>query len=245
MTPYAEDLKIAPGLDIFFAPLKIEIVNAWLARTMNDLKFGSLGETWINLVRLTTEAGIPLDGEGYECLGVGVSFPATIERDRVIDRFGDPEMVAEMNRVFFAEAPNKLGHSYASLMRGPGGRGDLQDVIALLRANRWTKRAAVTFCGAADGKVPCINIVQFLVRDQAVQAMYFSRGQDAYRKFYADALCLAEMTQTVARGLELPAGRVTGFIASSHVYNRDLPAIREMLAQGRAFLRHPEPTGAT
>jgi len=219
-------------------------VNAWLARKMNDLNFGSLGETWINLVRLTIGAGMALDDEGYECLGVNVSFPAINDPDPVIARFGDPEMVAGMNQVFFTDAPNGLGHNYASLMRGPGGRSDLQDVVALLRSNPWSKRAAVTFCGTPDGKVPCINIVQFLVRDRAVQTIYFSRGQDAFRKFYADGLCLGRMAQTVARGLEIPAGRVSGFVSSSHVYHKDAPAIREMLAQGRAFLRNAEPTGA-
>ena len=40
----------------------------------------------------------------------------------------------------------------------------------------------------------------------------------------------------VARGLGLRAGPVTGFIASSHVYHRDMPDIREFLAQASACL---------
>ena len=210
---------------------------------MNELKFGSLGETWINLVRLTTEAGDALDDEGYECLGVNVSFPAISLHDPVIQAFGDPKMVADMKQVFFTDTINGLGHSYARLMRGPGGRADLRDIIDLLRAEPWSKRAVVTLCGESDGKVPCINVVQFLVRDNRVQTIYFSRGQDVYRKFYADALCLGAMAQTVARGLDLPAGSLTASIASIHVYHRDMPAIREFLTRAPAVLRAPPGAG--
>ena len=210
---------------------------------MNELKFGSLGETWINLVRLTIEAGAPLDGEGYERLGVQVCFPASPAEDPIVERFGDASMVASMKQVFFTDTPNALGHSYAKLMRGPGGRGDLRDVVDLLRGNPWTKRATVTFCGEPNGKVPCINVVQFLVREGQVRTIYFSRGQDAYRKFYADALCLAAMGRRVAEGLDLAAGTVEGFIASSHVYYKDLPAAEQFLAESQGSLARRSPVG--
>jgi thymidylate synthase len=203
---------------------------------MNGLTFDSLGETWINLVNLTTHTGTRLGTEGYELLGVSVEFPSVGKADPVIERFGDRQMIAEMKKVFLTGTPNSLGHSYARLMQGPSGRHDLKDVLELLHGNPLSKRSVVTLCGAPDGKVPCVNVIQFLIRAGAVQTMYYARGQDAFRKFYADGLCIATMAQTVANGLQLPAGRVTGFIASSHVYDYDLPAIRDMLAAGRAYL---------
>jgi len=211
---------------------------------MNDLKFGSLGETWINLVNLTVQAGVRLDGGGCELLGVKAAFPAAADGDPLIGRFGDRQMIAEMKKVFFADTPNALGHNYAGLMRGPGGRRDLQDVISLLRTHPASKRAVVTLCGGTDGKVPCINVIQFLVREGLVQTMYFARGQDAFKKFYADGLCIATLARSVADGLELPAGGVAGFIASSHIYPEDLPAIQKMLAESRSYLRTGDPKGA-
>jgi thymidylate synthase len=181
--------------------------------------------------------------EGWELLGVAVGFPAAAEADAVLAALGNPEMIAEMKKVFFMEGPNSLGHSYLKLMRGPAGRNDLEDVISLLHTEPWTKRAAVTLCGPPNGKVPCINAVQFLVREGAVRTSYFARGQDAFQKFYADGLCLGMMAQKVARGLQLPAGKVSGFIASSHVYRRDLPAIQEMLARGQTRPRNEVPPG--
>ncbi|HEX3988557.1 MAG TPA: thymidylate synthase, partial [Verrucomicrobiae bacterium] len=137
--------------------------------------------------------------------------------------------------VFFADQSNSLGHSYAKLMRGPGARNDFQDVISLLKTERDSKRAVVTFCGEGNGKVPCINVVQFLVRDGVVRTIYFARGQDAYKKFYADALCIAMMARKVAEGLGLAAETVSGFIGSSHIYHTDRPAIDDFLERGNKF----------
>ena len=167
--------------------------------------------------------------EGYECLGVEVGFPAEVGEDAILKRFGNAQMIADMQQVFFGSGANALGHSYASLIRGPYGKNDLQDVIALLRSEPWSKRAVATLCGEGQGKVPCVNVIQFLLRDGAVQTIYFARGQDVYKKFYADALCIASMTRTVAGELQVSAGTVTGFIGSCHIYHSDLPAIKAML----------------
>jgi thymidylate synthase len=175
-----------------------------------------------------------MGAEGLELLGIQVHFHPNAGPDEILDRFADQQMIAEMRKVFFREDPNSLGHSYAKLIRGPEGRHDLQDIIAFLQREPLTKRALLTLSGQPGGKVPCINAVQFLVRDSAVQTIYFARGQDAFRKFYADALCLASMAGTVAAALRLSAGTIRGFIGSSHVYHHDMPAIRHLLVAAKA-----------
>ena len=204
---------------------------------MKCLEFDTLGETWINLVQATLRDGLNADSDYSELLGVQVSFPAADQPDAVVAQFGDSRLIAEMEKVFFSEAPNSLGHSYAKLMSGPACRRDLQDVVDLLRAKPSTKRAVVTLCGPGNNKVPCVNLMQFLIRKGLLRTIYFARGQDAFRKFYADALCVAKMARRVANALDLPAGSVEGFVGSSHVYHRDREAIERFLLQGPSFLR--------
>ena len=210
---------------------------------MKCLEFDTLGEVWINLVHETLQSGVDANGEGPELLGVQVSFPAANLVDALVRDYGDRRLMAEMEKVFFSDAPNSLGHSYARLMSGPAGRHDLQDIVELLRTKPSSKRALVAICGPGDGNVPCVNAVQFLCRQGRLQAIYFARGQDAFRKFYADGLCVAKMAQRVASALGLPAGTVAGFIGSSHVYHRDRAAIDHFLLEGRAFLRKESANG--
>jgi thymidylate synthase len=204
---------------------------------MKCLEFDTLGETWINLVQVTLRDGLNADSDYSELLGVQVSFPAADQPDAVVAQFGDSRLMAEMEKVFFSEAPNSLGHSYAKLVSGPACRRDLQDVIDLLRAKPSSKRAVVTLCGPGNNKVPCVNLMQFLIRKGLLRTIYFARGQDAFGKFYADALCVAKMARRVANSLDLPASTVEGFIGSSHVYHRDREAIERFLLQGPSFLR--------
>jgi thymidylate synthase len=173
--------------------------------------------------------------EGLELLGANVSFLLATEADEILEKLCDPHMIAEMQKVFFSDAPNSLGHSYANLLSGPGGRRDLQDVISLLQAEPSTKRALVNFSGQAAGKVPCISAIQFLVRDNALHIMYFARGQDVFKKFYADGLCLIAMAQRVATALGRPLGIARGFIGSSHVYYEDMPTIREKITLSKSL----------
>jgi thymidylate synthase len=178
-------------------------------------------------------AGTPMGDEGLELLGANVCFPLASSEDEILERFGDQKMISEMKKVFFSEEPNSLGHSYAKLISGPDGRNDLQDVISLLATEPQTKRALVSFSSQPGGKVPCISAVQFLIRGGAVQIMYFARGQDAFKKFYADGLCLIAMAEKIGSALERPLGSARGFIGSSHVYHQDMPAIRQILTKSQ------------
>jgi hypothetical protein len=222
-------------LTSYFDGAKLFIISS-------QLTFATLGQAWINLVRLTLEAGTDMGTEGFECLGVEIAFPAEIGDDRILNRFADAEMIANMQKVFFGEGTNPLGHSYAGLIRGPGGRNDLQDVVSLLRDEPWSKRAVLTLSGSGNGKVPCVNVIQFLIREGSLHVIYFARGQDAFRKFYADALCIASMARKVASSLQIPASTVTGFIGSCHLYREDLPSIQLMLEATKNEKAPPGPT---
>ena len=164
--------------------------------------------------------------EGLELLGRTVHLAAATEPDDVLERFADRQMVQEMQKVFFSEGPNTLGHSYAKLICGPGGRHDLQDVIDLLKKEPATKRALITFASQPGGKVPCITALQFLIRDDALQLMYFARGQDVFRKFYADALCLGRIRRS--NGIITAARCGSGF----HRFSPYLPSRHGRYSEG-------------
>src|SRR5260221_14555079 len=177
-----------------------------------------------------------MGNKGVKWLGSPISSPASSHPDDVLERFADRQMMGEMRKVFFTDGPNALGHTYASLISGPGGRHDLHDVIELLQNEPLTKRAVVNFGIVPGGKVPCVTALQFLIREDALQLLYFARGQDVFRKFYADALCLGQMGETVATALSRPLGLMRGFIGSSHIYERDLPLIKETIAAVRHYI---------
>jgi thymidylate synthase len=199
---------------------------------MKEIRYPTLGETWLAALQEVACAGEIVGGETRELVHLAVTFETgEFEADRLLLRFGSAEHVEQMRKVFFSDEPNLFRHSYRDRFRGPAGRSDLSDVVELLRRTPWSKRAVVALTMPGDGTVPCINAMQFLRRQEGLAATYFSRGQDMFRKFYADGVCLYEIARHVAASLEIPLLSVTGFIASAHVYLTDAAEIRDLLVR--------------
>ncbi|WP_320151464.1 thymidylate synthase [uncultured Tolumonas sp.] len=189
---------------------------------MYSIKETSIGKAWVALVNLVQTEGTQLADEGMEITNVTVQFDHDSNQpDQILEEFADKDMIQNMQFVFFGRGEDRLGHSYKDLMMGPLGENDFSDVVALLKNKEECKRATVTFCHKGEGKVPCINVVNFLSRNEELQVSYFARGQDAYKKFFADAVAVAEMQALVAKEVGLQVGTITGFIASAHNYFDD------------------------
>lgn len=190
----------------------------------------SIGEAWKALVKLVEKSGIDLADEGKEILNVSVQFRhRSSEKDIILDKFADKKMIKNMEFVFFNRGENVLGHSYADLMMGPLRRNDYTDIVELLREKSVCKRATLTFAPGNNGKVPCINVINFLLRNNELQMSYFARGQDAYKKFFADAVIIAEIQKNIANELSCALGTITGFIASAHNYYEDQEKINILI----------------
>ncbi|KJF78581.1 hypothetical protein UA45_05000 [Morganella morganii] len=201
---------------------------------MYSIKESTIGKAWVSLVKLVQDEGIQLVGEGMEITNVVVQFEHdTSQKDSILEQFADRKMIESMGFVFFGRGEDRLGHSYKDLMIGPLGRNDFSDVIALLKEKSVCKRATITFKPKGTGKVPCLNVINFIVRNDQVQVSYFARGQDAYKKFFADAVAVAEMQGLVAKELSLPVGTITGFIASAHNYFEDAPQYEALLEKNK------------
>ena len=189
-----------------------------------------LGETWLAVVREVYQSGDTVGDEVRELLHVCASFSeGDFDADPLLARFALRENVEQMRKVFFSAEPNKFGHSYQDRIRGPMGRSVLTDVIELLKSEPLTKRATVMLVGEGNGKVPCINAVQFLRRGEGLVTTYFARGQDVFRKFYADGICMFEMARRVASAIGVPVAQVTGIVTSAHIYLYDLAAVEAVL----------------
>lgn len=203
---------------------------------MKEIWRPSLGATWLAALGEVYRSGTAVGDGTRELTTVCAAFEnADFRADPLLARFASVEYVEEMRKVFFTRQPNRFGHNYSDKLRGPNRATDLSDVIELLRHQPWSKRALVTLAGPGDGTVPCINAIHFLRREEGLTAMYFARGQDMFRKFYADALCIHEMAVQVASSLAVPLILVTGVISSAHVYLEDLAEISELLSEAEQY----------
>ena len=194
-----------------------------------ELNYRVLDEIWIALIRLVLEKGQEVDSELLEVNDVLIRFQQVDKNGLILLNDRRRTLVYEMQKVFFSNEPNVFGHNYHERTVGPYGRNDLGDIVQVLAEKPFSKRATLTIFGDSNGHVPCVNIVQFLVREFQLHVTYFARGQDVYNKVYADAMCIYEMAQRVASKLDVSIGSISGLIQSAHLYLSDLPTATDTL----------------
>ncbi|MBR4863285.1 MAG: hypothetical protein IKU07_01810 [Oscillospiraceae bacterium] len=152
--------------------------------------------------------------------------PELFANERVMCDYG------EMRKVFFTQEANAFGHNYANCILGPKMRADtaMDDIVQMLTKNASTRKAVLTFLPYGEDKVPCINQIHFLVRNNKLEITYFSRGQDIYRKFPCDAMCIRDFGESVAKALGIDIASITAMITSAHIYEKDLADTKKLIA---------------
>jgi len=191
---------------------------------------GSLYNVWIDLLAKVTQEGQVVDGEIKEILDVCIVFRNTEKNEEILNLHSFlRKNTEEMRKVFFSDASNEFGHSYLNKIKGPRWKNDCSDIVELLAREPESKKATLTLIGNGDGNVPCLNVIHFLNRNGKMYVKYFARGQDVYRKFYADAICVYEMAQKVANQLQINLQTITGFISSAHIYCEHENEIKNIL----------------
>lgn len=139
--------------------------------------------------------------------------------------------IDEMRKVFFTSLSNKFGHSYGDAIITPiqNERNAVEAIIKKLSDNLETRNAVLTFSPYGNFKIPCISVVQFLVRNNTLNIFYTARSQDIFKKFPLDAVCIADMGKQVAKRLNLRLGSVYANIISAHIYQQDKENVQKFL----------------
>lgn len=203
----------------------------------------SIGEGWLAVARrilddgaIATYDGLPI--REIEETTIAIVRPA--RRDAIVDRLGDPDRLAWMhaNFVDHARVP-ALGdaRSYASRLYDylGEGRDQVQWVIDRLRADPTSRSATITtFEPTLDSSyIPCVSLLDFWVRDGAVEQVVYAHSIDFGAKGYGNLVELADLQERIAAALERPLGRLVMHIKSAHVYDTELAFMRTVLASPR------------
>lgn len=109
---------------------------------------------------------------------------------------------------------------------GPRVTSQLDDVADLLRADPSTRRAVATIWRAGDlthnGDRPCTLTLQFLIRDGELQLHVNMRSQDVWLGVPYDLFMFTQLQMTMARQLNVEAGKYIHHVASLHIYESDV-----------------------
>ncbi|MCU1399938.1 MAG: Thymidylate synthase [Acidimicrobiales bacterium] len=188
----------------------------------------SLGECWFEVSRLILTEGVDAtydDQPIKEIARLTLSATSTDPSDAIIDRYGDPTWLRWMHANFFdtADVP-ELGNaaSYATRLfdYARTGRNQIEWVIARLAADPNCKSASITtFMPLTDTSyIPCVSLLDFWIRDGAVDLVVFAHSLDFGKKAYGNLVELALLQAHVATALGREPGMQTIHVKSAHIY---------------------------
>jgi thymidylate synthase len=204
---------------------------------MHTVDTNSLGLAWLSACRAVLDKGEPgRDGADaiHELLHLTIQVHVPDPDDPIIARHADPEMMAWMRANFREQRPvPELGNapSYAQRLRDHHGRDQVAWVVDKLRAKPASKSATFTTLRQDDASyIPCVSLLDFKLRHDDLLLTCACRSLDAGMKMPANLVELAFLQAEVAEALGCTAGDLTLWIASAHIYERDVPRVRDLLA---------------
>ena len=112
------------------------------------------------------------------------------------------------------------------------GRDQLAWVVARLRADAECRSATVTtFQPLTDTSyVPCVSMLDFWLRDGAVELVVYAHSLDFGKKAYGNLVELAHLQERVAAAVEAPVGRLVIHVKTAHVYEPEWALMAELTA---------------
>lgn len=205
----------------------------------HTLRAATIGAAWLAVARRIVADGIASRYDEMpvrEISLVTLSVARPEPDDEIIARYAKPERLAWMHANFTEHSQvAELGgaDSYATRLFDyeHSGRDQVAWVIDRLRGDPATRSATITtFQPRTDATyIPCISLLDFWLPGEAVELIAYAHSVDFGAKGYGNLVELASLQRHVAGELGLPAGRLLLIVKSAHVYETELPYVRDVL----------------
>lgn len=116
-------------------------------------------------------------------------------------------------------------YTYSERLQNYQGRNQLIDIVNRLKQDMGSNRAvAVTFNPFIDNErddIPCLQLIQALVRDDKLILSVYFRSNDLYGAFPSNMMFLTYLGMKIANELDVKFDYIDYHCSSLHVYETD------------------------
>ena len=120
---------------------------------------------------------------------------------------------------------NSFSYTYPERLQNYQGRNQLNDIVNRLQQDIGSNRAvAVTFNPFVDNErddIPCLQLIQALVRDDKLILSVYFRSNDLYGAFPANMMFLTYLGMKIADKLGVTFDYIDYHCSSLHIYETD------------------------
>ena len=116
-------------------------------------------------------------------------------------------------------------YTYSERLQNYQGRNQLTDIVNRLKQDKGSNRAvAVTFNPFIDNErddIPCLQLIQALVRDGKLILSVYFRSNDLYGAFPSNMMFLTYLGMKIANELDVKFDYIDYHCSSLHIYETD------------------------
>ena len=120
---------------------------------------------------------------------------------------------------------NSFIYTYSERLQNYQGRNQLIDIVERLKQDMGSNRAvAVTFNPFIDNErddIPCLQLIQALVRDDKLILSVYFRSNDLYGAFPSNMMFLTYLGMKIANELRVQFDYIDYHCSSLHIYETD------------------------
>jgi thymidylate synthase len=206
---------------------------------MREIVCDSIGEAWIKAAEHIFDSGQPItddDQKLREFLHFVLIIKNPAEGDKIVDKYGRKDMIGWMASNYLEQEPvAELNHkiSYGKRIFNYNGKDQVESIIEKLSRKPEAKSATISLMKPdKDEKyVPCICLLDFLIRDGKLTLIIMARSIDFGKKIYADLIALHKLQKRVAQGIGVPTGDLVLYCVSAHIYEENYDNIKKILEE--------------
>lgn len=207
---------------------------------MKIIKGSNPCEAWLNAVKLILEEGSPIEDEGI-ILKELLNLLIVVEDPRV----EVPEIKSLVEQKYFQEVLDatlrsvpfaNCGYSYGERIFNFKGVNQLDWVIRKLKKDPNAKSATIGILMPerdTKAKVPCMNLLDFKMRNGYLITTVVFRSHDYGRKALPNFCAVGKLMEKVAADVGVKVGKLTCLSISAHIYPEEAEKLKKFLGTKR------------
>lgn len=201
---------------------------------MREIYGCTVGEVWIKYLRNVIENGDYYHDEGERILELS-DIVLTVENDEendwILQKYADQHLKElYLKKMQTKEIVKELNASYGQRIYDQLGINQYEWCLQRLRKKPESKAATMALLLPDDPgpRIPCLDVVDFKLRNGKLQTKTFFRSQNAMNA-YGNLCALFWLSNCMAEDLSVERGKLTCFISNGHIYDYKLEEGRRII----------------
>lgn len=211
-----------------------------LGEEMEYFEAKTLGEAWINSMRLIITSGEMTHDEDVllkEICNLYITLLDVREDDPIIKEYASKERIELMKQKYFTcGLVGDFKLDYGSYIFNNNGVNQYEWVKERLRNNS-QESATISLHRPGEDNLTCLSILDFRIVDYFLIMTAVYRSQNVFASQPGNVIALRKMQKMLADDLNIGVGNFELVVLSAHIYERNLTAAKDILEEYDATLK--------